>query len=173
MWFMFKCLLFFFFFFFFFPLHVDKFCLSDKLLPPLLSPYKYKRLLGQHNFVAYRNDRRGAAPAICFAGEQWRDYVPIRLPWTVCIRERVPPGIAAVLLNPAHKHSDLVLPIDEFESDLFRQIDGARTLGEIARVDLTTKNVPTTLSFFQRLWRYDQIVFDASRVRDTISTPVH
>jgi SAM-dependent methyltransferase len=133
----------------------------------------FRGTITQHNFVTYRNDRRAAAPAICFAGEQWRDYVPIRLPWTACIRERVPPDAAAVLLNPAHKHSDLILPIDEFESDLFGQIDGVRTLGEIARGDLTTKNVPPALSFFQRLWRYDQIVFDVSRVRDTISTPVH
>jgi SAM-dependent methyltransferase len=133
----------------------------------------FRGTITQHNFVAYRDDRPGVAQPISFTGEQWRDYVPIRLPWTMCIRERVPPGSTAVLINPAHKHSDLVLPIDEAESGLFQQIDGRRTLGEIVGDDLTDKIVQRALSFFQRLWRYDQIVFDASRARDAIATPVH
>jgi SAM-dependent methyltransferase len=132
----------------------------------------FRGTITQHNFVAYRNDRAMVAQPVQFPGAQWRDHVPIRLPWTVCIRDRVPPGTAAVLLNPAHKHSDLILPIDESECELFRQIDGVRTLGEIVKGDLTKTLVPPALSFFQRLWRYDQIVFDASCVRDTISPPV-
>ncbi len=56
------------------------------------------------------------------------------------MRARVPAGSAAVLLNPVHKHSDLVLPIDAIEDRLFAQIDGARTIDEIER-SCAEKNV--------------------------------
>ena len=44
----------------------------------------------------------GEGQPITFAGDRWRHYVPIALPWTVCVRERVPPGSVAVLINRAH-----------------------------------------------------------------------
>ena len=115
----------------------------------------------QHSFIAYRSDRPVESQSIHFTGEQWRNYIPIRLPWTLCIRDRVPPGSVAVLLNRAHRHTDLILPINVSQDQLFNEIDGAHTLGEIAR---STGNVDRrTLQFFEQLWQYDQIVFDASR----------
>jgi len=66
----------------------------------------------------------------------------------------------AVLLNRAHRHSDLVLAIQEAEYRLFSKIDGKRTLSEIAG-DSGNDEIPS-LEFFRLLWQYDQIVFDAS-----------
>ena len=123
----------------------------------------FRGTMTQHNFVAYRKDRAYPVQPICFAGEQWRKYVPVRLPWTLCVRDRVPAGSAAVLLNPAHKHAEFVLPVDADEDYFFQQIDGARTLGEIARKggkNAVGRRVP---EFFQQLWRNDQVVFDTSR----------
>ncbi len=44
----------------------------------------------EHSLVAYRNDRTNG-PAICFDGDEWLDYVPIRLPETVVVEEQLPP----------------------------------------------------------------------------------
>ena len=55
-----------------------------------------------HSFIADRDDRSHESRPISFAGDSWRDYIPIRLPWTVCIRERLPPGCVAVLINQSH-----------------------------------------------------------------------
>jgi SAM-dependent methyltransferase len=114
----------------------------------------------RHNFVAYRCDRQIERQPIHFRGANWRQYVPIRLPWTVCIREDVPPGSVAVLVNRAHKHADLALELNAAEYRLFTKIDGRRTFGEI--IQNSKKEESPALHFFQRLWEYDQIVVDAS-----------
>ena len=121
----------------------------------------FRGTITRHNFVAYRNDRPTPGQPIRFTGDAWYHYVPIRLPWTVCLRDRVPPGSVAVLLNRAHQHSDLALAIQEPEYRLFSNIDGKRTLSEIAQTS-GNDEIPT-LEFFRQLWQYDQIVFDASR----------
>src|SRR6516162_571173 len=46
----------------------------------------------KHNFIAYRDDCRGESQRIAFGGNTGRGWVPLRLPWTLCIRDRVPPG---------------------------------------------------------------------------------
>jgi SAM-dependent methyltransferase len=124
----------------------------------------FRGTMVSHSFTAYRNDHSGESQPITFAGDRWREYVPITLPWTVCIRENLPPGSVAVLINPAHRFTDLILPINALESRLFGAIDGKRTLTEILEyVAVDGDNWRRVLSFFERLWQYDQIVFDASR----------
>jgi SAM-dependent methyltransferase len=125
----------------------------------------FRGTITQHSFVAYRNDRLAESQPICFTGEQWRNYIPIRLPWTVCVRDHVPDGSAAVLLNRAHKHSDLILAINTAQDRLFNAIDGRRTLGKI--IQTSARDETRALEFFQQLWRYDQIVFDASHGKPT------
>jgi SAM-dependent methyltransferase len=115
----------------------------------------------QHSFAAYRDDRPTEPQPVRFTGEQWRSYIPIRLPWTQCVRDRVPTGSVAVLLNRAHKHPDLVLPINGAQLRLFNEMDGKQTLGEIVRN--SGREETRAVEFFQHLWRYDQIVFDASQ----------
>jgi len=114
----------------------------------------FRGTMTQHQLIAYRSDRMQERQPIRFSGEGWRSYVPIRVPWAVCVRDGIPAGTAAVLLNRAHKHRDLILKLNEAEYRVFDRIDGQRTAGEIAGSGGG--------DFFQRLWQYDQIVFDAS-----------
>jgi SAM-dependent methyltransferase len=117
-----------------------------------------------HNFVAYRSDDPPAEwEPVAFASDGWRAAVPIRVPWTVCVREGLPAGSAAVLINRAHTVTDLVLHVDAFEDRLLGAIDGARTLGDIVRsAAVDDAGERRALEFFERLWRWDQVVFDAS-----------
>ena len=119
----------------------------------------------RHNLIAYRDDRAGENQPITFVGDQWSTYVPIALPSTVCVRERVPPGSVAVLINRAHPFPDLFLSVDASESRLLGAIDGTRTLAEILELVAEDSGGEhgRALRFFERLWQYDQIVFDASR----------
>jgi SAM-dependent methyltransferase len=122
-----------------------------------------------HSVIAYRDDRSGEAQPITFAGERWRYYVPIALPWTVCVRERVPPGSVAVLINRAHTFTDLICTVDRFEDPLLGAIDGTRTVAEIlTAAGEDESHERRALDFFERLWRYDQVVFDASGAADAV-----
>ena len=51
--------------------------------------------------------------------KRWLSYVPLRLPWTLVVRERLPPGAAAVLINRAHAYPDLALPINAAQDRVF------------------------------------------------------
>jgi SAM-dependent methyltransferase len=119
----------------------------------------------RHNLIAYRDDYPGAHEPIVFAGDDWQGYVPIRVPWTVCVRERVPPGSVAVLINRAHPFTDLILPIGAAEDRMLGAIDGKRTIREIGQAAMKGGADPEhcVRDFFERLWRYDQVVFEASR----------
>jgi SAM-dependent methyltransferase len=116
----------------------------------------------KHNFIAYRDDRRGDSQPITFAGDAWRGYVPLRLPWTLCIRDRAPPGSAAVLINRAHTYPDLALPIDTAQERVFAAIDGNRCVDHILRDTAPTGGDEQAGRFIEKLWEYDQIVFDAT-----------
>jgi hypothetical protein len=87
----------------------------------------------KHDFIAYRDDRPGESQTITFGGDAWRGDVPLRLPWTLCIRDRVPPGSVAVLINRAHTYPDLALPIDAEQEQIFAAIDGKRSIDELLR----------------------------------------
>jgi hypothetical protein len=90
----------------------------------------FRGTMVSHGFIAYRDDRSEVSQPINFAGDRWRDYIPIALPWTVCVRERLPPSSVAVLINRSYKFADLICTIDSFEDRLLGAIDGNRTLAE-------------------------------------------
>ena len=119
----------------------------------------------KHNFIAYRDDRPGESQPITFDGDAWRGYVPLRLPWTLCIRDRVPPGSVAVLINRAHTYPDLALPIDAAQERIFAAIDGKRSIDEILRDAAGAGDDVQARRFIEQLWEYDQIVFDLTRSR--------
>jgi SAM-dependent methyltransferase len=119
----------------------------------------FRGCMVRHSLAAYRDDRPGM-PSFSFEGDEWLGYVPIRLPDTVVVEERLPPRAAAVLINRNHSFTDIYLPIDAEEKALFDAIDGWRSIGEIAS-DTEMRSVARTL--FERLWQYDQVVFDLSR----------
>jgi len=112
-----------------------------------------------HSAIVRRDDDGRAPRPVSFAGREWLDYVPLRQPDTISVKQRLPPGASAVLINRSHTDTDLFLPIDAPEERLVGAIDGARTIGEIARSEgLLDRAGP----FFERLHEYDQVVFDAS-----------
>ncbi len=131
----------------------------------------FRGTMVRHSAVVYRDDCANATPRIDFNGERWLSYVPIRQPETICVQERLPPGAAGVLINQSHTHRDLYLPIAASEKRLFDAFDGNRSIGDI--LERAPQAAPNNSSldaarlFFERLWCYDQVVFDASRTHET------
>jgi SAM-dependent methyltransferase len=116
----------------------------------------------RHSAVVHRSDRPARSRPVNFENDAWLDYVPIRLPDTICIQERLPPGAAAVLINQSHTSSDLYLPVDARQKQLFDAIDGERTIRDLAR---KCGDQETARTLFERLWWYDQVVFDIANCR--------
>jgi len=129
----------------------------------------FRGTMVRHSVIAYRDDDPGGAQPITFSGDAWRGYVPLRMPDTICVQERLPPGAAAVLINPTHAYRDLIMPIDSTEMAWFDAIDGNRSIGDIVESTLPSSTAKLQLdmarTFFEKLWRYDQVVFDASGCR--------
>lgn len=116
--------------------------------------------MANHSFVAHRNDRNTNGAKVSFEDERYLRYVPIRLPWTMCVMEGLPPGVAGALVNQTHTFNDLYVLINDQEKQLFEAIDGRRSVSEI--LESLPGSAPPARDFFEKLWWYDQIVFDAS-----------
>ena len=125
----------------------------------------WRGTMASHSVIAYHSDAEHDAGAeIRLDDERWASCVPIRLPHTLCIQDRLPAGAAGVLLNRSHTSHDLVLPVDTQEKRIFDAIDGRRTIAEIA--DHADRcQLSRALEFFQKLFWFDQIVLDASMAR--------
>ena len=115
----------------------------------------FRGTMVRHSVIVYRHDDADDTPRVSFEADAWQRYVPIRMPDTVCVQERLPPGAAAVLINRSHTCRDLVMALDAAEKRLFDAVDGTRSIGAIA-------DYGAARTFFERLWWYDQVVFDAS-----------
>jgi SAM-dependent methyltransferase len=119
----------------------------------------FRGTMVRHSVIAYRDDHPRGAQRISFADDRWRRYVPVRMSDTICVRDRVPPGAAAVLINRTHTYRDLVLPIDARELRMLEAIDGTRSIAELAG----PRELETAGALFERLWWHDQVVLDCSR----------
>ena len=120
----------------------------------------FRGTMVRHSVVAYRKDRPTQCATVNFCDETWLGYTPIRLPDTLAVRERLPSGAVAVLINRNHTYGDLYLPIDARQERLLAAIDGECTIGEICR---DQGDLRLARTFFQQLWRWDQVVFNTSR----------
>jgi len=120
----------------------------------------------RHSLIAYRDEATGDGGFPRFEGEEWLRYVPIRLPEAACLRERLPAGAAAVLINQAHDYHELFLPIDTEQLRLYEAIDGktaiAGLLERVAGPKEASGRYERARRFYRQLWFYDQVVFDAS-----------
>jgi SAM-dependent methyltransferase len=141
----------------------------------------YRGTIARHSFIAHRDDHPSESQLIRSDDSSWCDhwqsYVPMRQPRTICVQKNLPPGAVGVLINQAHIYTDLILPIDRYEKWLFDAIDGRRTIAQI--VDRATapagepRRQERACAFFERLWWYDQVVFDASRSATLRHRSVH
>jgi SAM-dependent methyltransferase len=115
----------------------------------------------RHSLIAYRDNALGSSGPVNFSGDAWSNYVPVRMPDTVCVRERVPPGAVAVLISTSHTYRDIYMPIDETELRLLDAIDGERSIGSIIDEALANEGRRLDIAriFFERLWWHDQVVF--------------
>lgn len=125
-----------------------------------------------HSLVAYRNDAEETSQLTDISADVRKAFVPIRMPDTICVEERLPEGAAGVLINRSHTFRDIYLPVSALEKAIFDAIDGRRSIGAIMDklpASVLTKNQPnTSTAFFERLWCYDQIVFDASQAEAVV-----
>jgi SAM-dependent methyltransferase len=122
----------------------------------------FRGTMMRHSVIAYRNDS-DIGERISFAGEVWLNYVPVRMPDTVCVREKLPPGAVAVLISQSHTSHDIYMPIDAAEMRLLDAIDGERSIGGIVDKALASSNETSRFDIarvvFERLWWHDQAVF--------------
>ncbi|MBV8081591.1 MAG: class I SAM-dependent methyltransferase [Candidatus Eremiobacteraeota bacterium] len=114
----------------------------------------FRGTLVRHAFAAYHKEETRRA-IVDFEGDAWLHYVPIRLPDTIAVRDRLPAGAAAVLINRNHSFNDLYLPIDRRQEKWLDAIDGGRS---IAQICANPHDRELARVFFQQLWRWDQIV---------------
>jgi SAM-dependent methyltransferase len=121
----------------------------------------FRGTMVRHSAVVHRRERPNL-PAVSFEGDAWTGYVPVRLPDTIAVLERLPTGAAAVAINKRHTYTDIFLPMNAQQKKLFDAIDGKRTIAEIAP-HAAQRDAARIL--FEGLWWYDQVVFDASHCR--------
>jgi SAM-dependent methyltransferase len=122
----------------------------------------WRGTMASHSAIAYK-DSSAANNGIHFDDDRWLLAVPIRLPWTQLVQERLPAGAAGVLLNRSHPYPDLILILTAEDKRLFDQIDGRRSVAEIIE-RASPADRKRARSFFESLWLHDQVVFDASKV---------
>lgn len=97
---------------------------------------------------------------IDFESDAWLKYVPVRVYGTTVVRDGLPEGASAVLINRNHSYSDLYMPVTVQQEEMVEAIDGERTIAEICS---TQVNANRARAFFEQLWRWDQVVFDTTR----------
>lgn len=111
----------------------------------------FRGTMSRHSLMGLRDD--DPTTPVRFDESEWRDYVPMRTGTAVVVRENLPEGATAAVLNRAHTDPDLVMFLDRAHEGAFDLVDGARPLGEI-RDD--------GADFFAQLWWQDLVVVDAS-----------
>lgn len=122
----------------------------------------WRGLMTIHSFVVHRSDVNNNGLKVRFDDERYLRYVPIRLPWTVCLEDGLPDGASGILLNQTHVFDDLTLFIDAREKRIFEAIDGRRSISEILDI---VKEKGNSQLLFEALWWYDQVVFDTSKAQ--------
>jgi SAM-dependent methyltransferase len=129
---------------------------------PALEQYALMELfrgtMTRHTAIAFDADDDATSGALDFAlpAAQW--WVPVPVPTAIAVEERLPPGAAAALINRAHTDTDLVLFVDGRQFEIFRSIDGTRTVAELG---------DGAAAFVERLWRHDLVVVDATAGGDS------
>lgn len=115
----------------------------------------FRGTMVRHSVIAYESEDVARRHAVRFDGDDWLEYVPMRLPNTVIVHDRLPAGASAVLINRSHTYTDLYLPIDSRRERLLEAIDGRRKIAAMGRA---TADPDLARDLFEQLYRWDQIV---------------
>ncbi|MDH5518902.1 MAG: methyltransferase [Acidimicrobiia bacterium] len=113
----------------------------------------FRGTMTRHNVIAYGNDSPLPTHPVRWDDEDWKSYVPIRPTTVTMVEDRLPPGVAAVLINRAHTDRDLVFFLDAEARRIVEQLDDERPLGDLDG---------SSAQLFQRLWWHDLIMVDAA-----------
>ncbi len=114
----------------------------------------FRGTMRRHSAVLHRRDSPLPDPPIDWGGDGWRSLVPVRPTTVATIRDRLPPKVAAVLVNQAHVDRDLVFFLDDQAARIVEAVDGETPLGAIDGA---------SAGLFRRLWWHDLVLIDASR----------
>ena len=118
----------------------------------------FRGTMVRHSAVAYRKDRPRRVTA-----RRFRRRCLARLHAHSAARYArragaAAPGAAAVLINRNHTYTDLYLPIDARQERLLAASMGNARSPRLPRGERRNR----ARAFFQRLWLWDQVVFDTS-----------
>ena len=120
----------------------------------------------RHSVIVRRDDDARAPRPISFAGDAWADYVPVRLPDTICVEGTAAGRRGGGADQPEpFTHGSSSCRSTRPRSGWCDAIDGARSIGELARsegLDGAERPIDRARMFFERLSEYDQVVFDAT-----------
>lgn len=116
----------------------------------------FRGTITRHTAIAFRDDDTTSG-VLDFSGPDVGQWVPVPVPTAIAVEERLPPGVAAALINRAHTDTDLVLLADRRHHEIFGLIDGTRTVGELGS---------GAVEVVERLWRHDLVVVDTTPPRD-------
>jgi hypothetical protein len=126
----------------------------------------WRGTLASHSVIVSRSDASRAWVNVRFDDqERWPPYVPVRLPGTLSVQERLPAGAAAVLLSRYHASPDLILVIDAQEKEMLDAVDGRSSIAKIVHRVGGDRLLPHARALFEKLLWYDQVVFDSSTSR--------
>ena len=117
----------------------------------------FRGTMTRHTAIAFA-DGDTTSGVLDFADPAAGGWMPVRMPTALAVEERLPPGAAAALINRAHTDADLVLFADRREREIFRAIDGGRTIAELGA---------GAAGFVERLWRHDLIALDTTAGRSS------
>ena len=124
----------------------------------------WRGLMANHDIVVHPNDGDKDRLKVRFDDDRYLRYVPIRRTWTICAEHNLPPGAAGVLVNQMTTFPDIYLPVNALEKQIYEAIDGRRSISEIIEQVGDTAS-PVASAFFEKLWWYDQTVYDTSKAQ--------
>jgi hypothetical protein len=81
----------------------------------------------RHSLIVYRDDAT-EYPMPTYEGDDWLNYIPIRLPETFCVEEKLPLSAAGVLINQNHSDKDIYLNINAAEKRMLEANEGKHTI---------------------------------------------
>lgn len=113
----------------------------------------FRGTMTTHTVVAFSDGDDGSSSTLDFASAGVGSWVPLRVPTAVAVHDRLPPGVAAALLNRAHTSSDIVMFASDRELACFESIDGARRIGDLGG---------DAAGIVERMYRHDLVVIDAT-----------